>query len=255
MGDEMILTVSMSSHNEEEALPVTIPPLVEHLNKLDVSYEVVLVDNGSTDRTAEVIDGFTAQGLPVRRVDVKVNRGYGLGMWTGVQAARGRVVCMAWSDGQVSSEDIAKVCAMSLDLKRSEMVKVQRVTRYDGLLRRFISKTYNTLFTILFGRVTPDVNGCPKILRREDWALLDMQSLDSFADAEIMIKVARLNFKITEVPVVFLARKQGGTKVKLIGHILMFLGDLIKFRVTRILPRWDKFRADREEPSGAGEGN
>ncbi len=253
MSEAMLLTVSMSSHNEEEALPITIPPLVDHLNKLGVAYEVVLVDNGSTDGTAEVIDGFTARGLPVRRVDVPVNRGYGLGMWTGVQAARGDVVCMAWSDGQVSSEDVAKVCGQSLNLQRGEMVKVRRVTRYDGLLRRFISKTYNILFTMLFGRVTPDVNGCPKILRREDWALLDMQSLDSFADAEIMIKVARLKFKITEVPVVFLARKQGGTKVRLIGHILMFLGDLIKFRVTRILPRWDKWRAARQARQVEGE--
>jgi glycosyltransferase involved in cell wall biosynthesis len=92
--------------NEGDALPVTIPPLIEELSKQGRSYELVLVDNGSQDDTKAIIDGFITQGLPIRRADVARNEGYGLGVITGMKAARGNIVVMGAADGQIANADI-----------------------------------------------------------------------------------------------------------------------------------------------------
>lgn len=234
------LSVTIPCYNEETTLPETIPPLLDKLDMLDVHYELVLVDNGSVDATPDIIDGFIAAGRPVRRANVPINKGYGLGIITGVKASIGEHICVMWADGQVSPEDVAAVCRQSLLEQKNVMVKVRRITRGDGPLRKFISSVYNMLFKILFGRITPDVNGCPKVAHRDYWWLIDPGIKTSFIDAEIMIKASRLGMNIVEVPVKFLPRRHGGSKVRLIGYIVIFLGDLITYRFGRALPTWER---------------
>ena len=85
------LSIVIPCYNEEQDLPLSMPPLFAALRRLGLRHEIVLVNNGSKDRTPELIDGFAATE-PVRRVDVPVNQGYGLGVITGLRAARGELV-------------------------------------------------------------------------------------------------------------------------------------------------------------------
>jgi hypothetical protein len=62
----------------------------------------------------------------------------------------------------------------------------------------------------------------------------------SFVDAEIMIKASRLGMDFVEVPVKFLPRSHGGSKVKLIGYIIIFLVDLVTYRFGQALPDWEQ---------------
>ena len=92
----------MPCYNEEASLSDSIPPLAGILDRQGISCEIVLVNNGSTDGTAAVIDGFIEKGLPVERVDVHPNEGYGAGILAGLNAARGRYLGFMCADGQVA---------------------------------------------------------------------------------------------------------------------------------------------------------
>jgi glycosyltransferase involved in cell wall biosynthesis len=231
------LSVVIPCYNEEEDLPLSMPPLFAALRRMGLRHEIVLVNNGSRDRTPELIDKF-AETEPVRRVDVAVNEGYGLGVITGLRAARGELVCQMWADAQVSAEDVVETIAIARATRPGTLVKVRRVDRDDGLLRKVISFTWNNVFERAFHGGGVDVNGCPKIYHRGDLALLDLECKDSFLDAEAIIKARMLKMRIIEVPVHFYARRGGASKIKLIGYTASFLENVARYRFGDRLAAW-----------------
>lgn len=224
---EVPFSLVMPCYNEEASLPDSIPPLAEVLAKQGLSCEIVLVNNGSTDRTAEVIDELAARGLPVVRVDVDRNEGYGHGIITGLKEARGRYRGFMCADGQIAPEDVARLLWAVQRAGPGALVKVRRLTRSDGLFRWLQSRAFNLLCLILFRTLTTDVNGTPKMMERSAWKRMDLDSKDWFIDAEVMLKSKRLGLDLVEVPVVFMPRQAGRSWVNL-GTTLEFLANMIK---------------------------
>lgn len=241
------LSVVIPCYNEERDLPVSMPPLFAALRRLGLRHEIVLVNNGSNDRTPELIDDFAATE-PVRHVDVPVNEGYGLGVTTGLRAARGELVCQMWADAQVSADDVVDTITIARATRPGTLVKVRRVERDDGTLRKVISFTWNGIFERAFHGGGVDVNGCPKIYHREDLALLDLESKDSFLDAEAIIKVRMLKMRIIEVPVHFYARAGGSSKIKVLRYSASFLENIARYRFGDRLAEW---RSRAETARGA----
>ena len=105
----------------------------------------------------------------------------------------------------------------------------QGVIRDDGLYRRLISTVYNGIFSLLFGFKVRDINSKPKIIRRDKYELLQLESDDWFADAEIVIRARELGLKIGETPVHFKVNDNRGSFVKP-RAILEFTSNLLKYR-------------------------
>src|SRR5215472_13693883 len=100
------LSLVMPCYNEQDCLELTVPPLIEAFEKAGINLELVLVDNGSTDRTSAVIDGLIARDLPIVKATVPVNKGQGLGIRTGLNACRGKHIGYSAADGQVGPENV-----------------------------------------------------------------------------------------------------------------------------------------------------
>src|SRR5581483_5057774 len=96
------LSLVLPCYNEESCLERTVPPLAQAFREAGVALELVLVDNGSTDGTSDVIERLIACGLPVIKGTVPVNQGQGLGMLTGFRLCRGRYIGYICADGQVA---------------------------------------------------------------------------------------------------------------------------------------------------------
>ena len=224
------LSLVIPCYNEEAVLPASMPPLLAACAALNIPFELVMVNNGSRDATPQKIDEFIRQGLPVKRVDVPVNKGFGLGVISGLHASIGTYVGYACADGQVSPEDVLKILDAVRKAGPGTIAKARRVKREDGRLRGLTSWVYNTLFTLINGRITPDVNGVPKFLHRDDLARLDPQSPDSFIDPELMIKARILDMKVIEVPVTFLKRQGGRSTVKVLKTSWEFVCNLLGYR-------------------------
>ena len=225
------LSVTIPCYNEEECLPETIPPLAEALEGAGIEYELVLVDNGSTDATSEIIDELSRRGYPIVKGIVPQNRGLGLGMRTGFELARGRIIGTLCADGQVAPRDLVRVYSSIADRKQVALAKVRRRFREDSWIRKLVSVAYNAIMHVLFpGLAGLDLNGNPKLAHREILNLMDLASDDWFLDAEIMLKARHLNIEVIEIDVPGYARAGGTSNVR-IATLLEFLWNIARYRI------------------------
>ena len=183
---------------------------------------------GSDDETPEVVRKLAENSNNIRTV-IRPKQGMmGWDMRMGLDAAHGTYIGVIDGDGQFPPESII-ACLLKCELENLDLTKTYRVVRDDGLYRRFISTVYNAIFSLLFGFTVRDINSKPKIIRRDKYELLNLQSDDWFADAEIVIRARELGLKIGETPVHFSHNDQRGSFVKP-KAILEFSSNLLRYR-------------------------
>jgi glycosyltransferase involved in cell wall biosynthesis len=232
------LSLAMPCYNEEDCLPFTVPALIDAFRKAGIDLEVVLVDNGSTDRTSVVIDELIARGLPVVKAVVPVNRGQGLGIRTGLNKCRGRHIGYLAADGQVGPESVLLVYRAVATAGGRTIAKVRRRFRPDSLIRKIVSLIYNIGMLIIFpGIPSLDVNGSPRIMPSELLPLLDLTSSDWFLEAEIMLKAQYLRLMVIEIDVPGRLRKGGRSNVRL-ATILEFARNILWYRFAGPWREW-----------------
>lgn len=177
------------------------------------SGEVILVDNGSTDDTGEVLTSLlgSADGEPrdgVRWIRVLVNQGYGFGITSGLAAAKADVVGWTHADLQTDPADVLRALPLFADADgRPVLVKGRRYGR--PVADRVFTAGMSVFESALLQRPLRDINAQPTMFHRE---LLDRWgrppadfSLDLFA----LYSAARLGFSVRRLPVVFAPRKWG----------------------------------------------
>jgi glycosyltransferase involved in cell wall biosynthesis len=213
----------------------SIIPFVERLQRTlsccNFSWELVLVGNyieGTDDETPQIVKKIAESSDNIRTV-IRPKQGMmGWDMRMGLDAARGTYIGVIDGDGQFPPESII-ACLLKCELEDLDLAKTYRVVRDDGLYRRFISAVYNGIFRLLFGFKVRDINSKPKIIRRDKYELLQLESDDWFADAEIIIRARELGLKIGETPVHFQINDNRGSFVKP-KAIIEFSSNLLKYR-------------------------
>ncbi len=222
-------SVIVPEHNEAENLTILLPRLYLELSKLPVSFEIVLVDNASTDRSAQVIAEFQ-KTMPELRLVLEPKLGYGRAVLLGLKEARGVTLGIMRSDNQEKVEDLA-LMYLSLTKEKKDLYKAIRRTRTnDGLKRVVVSIVYNTLFKILFNLKSRDLNATPKVFTRQFYESVHLVSEDWFIDPEIVIKAERLGYSVGETYIEYLPRLSGTSNVRF-RHILEFLMNMIKWHI------------------------
>ena len=231
------LSLAVPCYNEEDLLRRTMLALLEAFQARGHRLELVLVDNGSRDKTGEVIDALIAEGHPVVKGVVEVNQGQGLGFLTGLALCRGTWVGIIPADGQVEAGDVVKLFEVAKNAKRPLLVKVRRRFRMDGLKRKLVSIFYNGFANVLFGGLgSIDINGSPKILLRSDYQRMGLRSRDWFLEAEMMIRAKQLGLPVYEMNVLGQMREGGESNVRA-TTCWEFLVNLGRARLGRIGPR------------------
>jgi dolichol-phosphate mannosyltransferase len=227
------LSLVLPCYNEADVIRNTSIRLVKTFHERGVNLELVLVDNGSWDETGEIIDRLIQEKMPVTKVTVKVNQGYGNGILHGLCACRGKFVGFMCADGQVEANDVGKVYEVVANARSPYLAKVRRRFRMDGMRRKVVSIVYNVLITILFnGLGSIDINGNPKIFPHEYLDRMNLQSKDWFLDAEVMIKAKRLGLNVFEMNVIAQMREGGKSNVST-STIKEFILNLVKYRLGR----------------------
>jgi glycosyltransferase involved in cell wall biosynthesis len=169
--------------------------------------------------------------LPFVRVLAEPKEGaMGWDMRRGLDACRGKYIGVIDGDGQFPVEAIFS-CFAKIKSDDFDLVKTYRVQRQDSFYRRFISTIYNLLFHLFFRGSSKlrDVNSKPKIMRREAYERMTLQSDDWFIDAELILNCVNLNLRIYEIPVEFHSLGARKSFVKP-GAIFEFLRHMIDYR-------------------------
>ncbi len=206
------LSVVMPALDEEEALPVVIPEAVQALDEICDRWEIVVVDDGSTDSTPEILQRFSDNDPRIRVLTQVGHQGYGLAIRRGFDAVQYMVVCLTDSDGQFDLRDITKLYPF---LKDADMVGGIRQHREDNWIRHRVSATYNWLQARILGLDVQDVNCALKLFRRSFLYMIDLNSEGFLIDAEIYARADRANLRWAQVGVKHLPRVYGESKVHL----------------------------------------
>ena len=231
------ISVVVLAYRSAGTIASFVDSLVDSLEKEKLHWEIVLVGNyfeGIGDQTPKVVKEIAARDSRIKPV-VEVKKGMmGWDMKTGLQAATGKALAVIDGDGQMPSTDVIRVYQL---MKRDslDLAKTYRAKRNDGSYRRLISVVYNILFKILFPGINAwDMNSKPKIMKKEFYEKINLESNGWFIDAEIMILARRMNVKIGEIETVFHSMDSRPSFVKPLS-IIEFLGNLISYRIKEFL--------------------
>jgi len=209
------LSLIIPCYNEDQVVEYTVQRLLAAFAEAGHSLQIIAVDNGSTDQTADVLRRLSADEPRIRTTSVPVNEGYGLGVLTGIGLCRGRWAGIIPADGQVDAEDVVRLFDAADASDGRVLAKVRRRFRMDGLFRKLVSVSYNLFFRALWPRITSlDINGSPKILPRHDFEDMDLQSKDWILDPEIMVKARQRGLRVMEVNVFARMRGAGTSHVR-----------------------------------------
>lgn len=193
-----------------------INALVESISKASLyeggMAELILVNNGSTDNTSDLIDAAAAIHKWIVPVHLPENQNYGGGVYEGFRYARERILCYIPGDLQVAPEDVIKVFNIfKASHKNSKLfVKGKRVKRLDSKQNQFVSSVFTWLANKILGLNVKDVNGLPKMFHRELIDLVPAERMKTFVFDSQLLSIARHhNWSILEVDVTFHARRVG----------------------------------------------
>jgi glycosyltransferase involved in cell wall biosynthesis len=220
----------MPAYNEEANISAQIDEVLEACRPLTDDLEVVVVNDGSKDRTGEVVQEKAQESPEVRLVEHPVNLGYGAAVYDGFAAATKDYIFFTDSDKQFVVAEIEKLIPHLAD---ADMVAGYRAPRRDPFMRVLNGKGWSMLSTIFFGYTVRDVDCAFKLFRREIIQKIgpDIGSRGATFSAEWLVRTKRAGFRITEVPVTHLPREHGSQTGARMDVIIRAFRELFQFRL------------------------
>jgi glycosyltransferase involved in cell wall biosynthesis len=212
------ISVFLPSHNEEANVERVVRGYLEELPKVAGEYEVIVVDDGSRDRTGAIADGLAAEDPHVRVVHHEVNRGYGGAVISGIRAARMPYVLLSDGDGQFDPADAARLAAR---VPECDVVCGRRVRRADHLMRRVNGKAWTMLVRMLLGITISDIDCGFKLFKRELLERIELRAHGAMISTELMARLAGRGARVCEVDVAHLPRlagEQSGANLKVVAR-------------------------------------
>lgn len=233
-GGRVHLTVVIPAYREQATIAATVAEVTRHFDARGIVHEILVVDDGSPDRTGEVA-GRALAGSRGRVLRHRENRGKGAAVRTGVLAAAGRWVLI--TDADLSTpigehETLARVCR-ERDLDGaigSRAIDGSKVEAPQHVLRRTMGKTFNAAVRALTGLPFRDTQCGFKLFDRgRVLPLFEQAVVDRFAwDVEILYLCDRLGLQVAEVPVTW--RNVEDSRVSLISDPINMLRDVVRVR-------------------------
>ena len=231
------LTFCFPAYDEEEDVEAVVREGLSVLPRFTDDLEIVVVDDGSTDRTGEIADRLAREDHRVRVVHRRTDRGYGGAVRSGLSAATRAYVFLSDGDRQFDLTDLARLLP-SLD--RAPVVVGYRVRRADRPKRLFIAWVYNTLIRLLFFAPFRDVDCAFKLFDRDVFArvpLSRVRSNGAFFSPELLLVLRAAGERIEQVPVRHFPRRHGEEKGATVRVILRTIRDLLRLRLRLWLRR------------------
>lgn len=221
------LTVSMPAYNEGLNIGPMIDMARTKVGPLVDDLEIVVVDDGSKDNTAAVVEAISSQDARVRLIRHPVNMGYGAAIKDSIWAASKALILTTDSDLQF---DLAEVTRFLPRLLNADMVIGYRHSRSDPWHRRLFGNGWSWLVNLLFGYTARDVDCAFKLFKRKVIDTITVQSGGAMFSAEFLVRAKRAGFKIVEEPVSHFPRRAGSQTGARLHVILRAFKELFKLR-------------------------
>ncbi|HEY7349230.1 MAG TPA: glycosyltransferase family 2 protein [Ktedonobacterales bacterium] len=219
------LSVVLPAWNEEAVIAQTVQAVVQTLSQVAPDYEVLLVDDGSTDQTGAIADALAAKNPRIRVIHNRPNRGYGGALIAGFNAVSKDLTFFMDADGQFDIGDITKLLA---HLEEADAVLGYREQRQDPLLRIVNAWGWKMLMRLLFGLKVRDVDCAFKLYPTELVRRANVQAQGAMVNTEMLVKLHRLGYRWVEVPIQHYPRQGGKATGANLRVILRAFRELLK---------------------------
>ena len=193
------VSVFFPAYNDSGTIGSMVIRAVKAASELTPDYEVIVVNDGSTDATAEVADELARTYPHVRVVHHGANRGYGGALQTGFRSATKEWIFYTDGDAQYDPAELALLWTQLSD--NVDLVNGYKISRSDPLHRIVIGRVYHHIVSTLFGLTVRDVDCDFRLMRRSIFDRIHLEKTSGVICLEMMKKITDAQFRIVEVPV------------------------------------------------------
>ena len=203
------LSLFFPAWNEEEYVERAVSRAKTVLDRLTDDWEIIVVNDASTDRTREIAEGLSRRDGRIRCVSHEVNKKLGGAMKTGFSSSTKDIVIYSDMDLPFDLNELERALHL-LEYLEADMICAFRFDRTsEGTKRIVYSFVYNALISGLFGVAIKDINFSFKVVHRRVLESIDLKAEGSFIDAELVIKAIRKGFKVFQMGVDYFPRTRG----------------------------------------------
>jgi glycosyltransferase involved in cell wall biosynthesis len=235
------LSVVLPAYNEEEAIAHTVHQVLDTLSAWGLDFEIIVVDDGSHDRTGVILDTIAGANPVVRVIHHPANRGYGAALVSGLESVKKDLAFFMDSDGQFDIHDLERFIPL---IESYDAVLGYRIDRQDTRMRKINAWGWKMLVGMVFGVYVRDVDCAFKLYPAQFFREHTLETRGAMINAEILYKFTRVGYTYTQLGVRHLPRRGGRASGAKPTVILRALRELIVFAM-----KWhrEEKRAEREK--------
>ena len=224
------ISVVFPLFNEEDYVVRAYEAAVEALGPITNDYEIILVNDASSDRTREIVESLRAKDPRVKAVHNEVNLKLGGTLRAGYTVATKDLVLYTDADLPFDLHELRKAVRL-LEVQKADVVSAYRFDRTsEGLLRTIYSFFYNSLIRALFGLAIKDVNFSFKLFKRELLDRFTLKSGGSFIDVEFLCRARKAGAHIIQIGVDYFPRSRGVSTLSSPAVIVKILREMLALR-------------------------
>jgi len=227
------ISLVIPAYNEEEAIEHAIKTSADFLSSITSDYEIVIVNDASSDRTGQIVDRYAQLNPNVKPIHNKNNLGSGRSLFIGLKRARYDFILTNFADLPFDIKELPAALAL-LEEEGIDFVVITRKNRKANSVYRKITSLVNYwLIRLLFNLKVSDFQFV-QIYKKKVIEQIDVRSYGTFAAPEIIIKALDKGFKMKEYNTVFYPRISGSAKCGKPGVILQALLEMAMFWRLRV---------------------
>jgi glycosyltransferase involved in cell wall biosynthesis len=221
------LSVILPAFNEEANIRAVVEDAYRNIPTFTSIFEIIVVNDGSKDRTGEICDRLTEEFSGVRVVHHPRNRGYGAALKSGITLARYDLIFFTDADGQF---DLKEVAALLEQADAYDIVAGYRARRQDPWHRLLFAWGWNILVRLVLGIRIRDIDCAFKVFNRRVFDKVQIQSVGAMVNTEIFAQVSRLGMTVKEMRVSHFPRRHGKPTGGNVAVIIKAFRELTRIR-------------------------
>ena len=223
------LSVFFPAYNEEANIKTTVTRATKILPKIAKKWEIIVVNDGSTDKTGKIVEKLIKKDKRIRMITHTLNRGYGAALKSGFYNSQYEWIAFTDADGQFDFAEITKFFALQEEAN-ADLVIGYYLKREVPFYRILGSRLWEFLVFLTFGLRARDIDCGFKLIKREVVEKIPKLEAERgpFISSELLIKAKKAGFKIVEVGVYHYPRKAGRATGISLKVILSGFTDLLK---------------------------
>jgi glycosyltransferase involved in cell wall biosynthesis len=219
------ISVFFPCYNEQDNIIGVVEKALEVLETLNADFELIIIDDGSSDSTGKIADEFAGKNNRVKAVHHRTNLGYGAALKSGFKAATKELVFYTDGDGQFDINEMPPLLGL---MERYDIVSCYRLNRKDSLVRKINAWCWTKLVCLLFGIKIRDIDCAFKLYKREIFDNIKLVSTGALIDAEILARAVRKGYHVVQEGVTHYPRTAGAQTGANLGVILRAFKELFR---------------------------